>query len=145
MGNIATPLAAGGNALGITPADATSAAPLAVLGLFLAWHGYLVYTGKVKVQPQRGLIFLQRPDIDLSAAWCGAGLVLWGVGWLLSIPAFLPVDIVGQIVAWTGAVAFVFGIVTYVYLPKPLRPAWSRPDSAPSTTEQAATVPPSTD
>jgi hypothetical protein len=126
------PLAAGGNGLGLSAADGTSALPLGILGLCLAWHGYLVYTGKVPV-PRTRRAFLYRPDIDLSGLWCGLGLVLWGVGWSLSIPPFLPIDILGQIVAWTGAALFIFGIVAYIYLPvylylpERLRPAWARP------------------
>ena len=49
-GNSAIPLAGGS---GLTAVDGTSAIPLAVLGLCLAWHGYLVYTGKVPVPPVR--------------------------------------------------------------------------------------------
>lgn len=130
-GNIGIPLAAGGTAHGLPAADGTAAAPLAVLGLFLAWHGYLVYTGRVKVAPFRGY-GLSRPDLDLSALWCGAGLVLWGVGWVLSIPPLEPIDIFGQIVAWIGAAVFLFGIASYIYLPKRLRPRWARTDSADS-------------
>lgn len=129
------PLAAG---LGVNATDGTSALPLAVLGLFLAWHGFLVYSGTVKVAPQRLWAFLQRPDIDLACAWVGSGLVLWGIGWFLSIPPFLPVDIFGQVVAWGGAVVFLVGVVCYVYLPRWLRPAWARTAPTLAAAAQAA-------
>lgn len=137
---IGTPLAAG-SILGLTAADGAYAAPLAVLGLLLAWHGVRVYSGRVRVPPRRGRVFLYRPDIDLSAAWCGSGLALWGIGWLLSIPPSLPVDIIGQILAWAGAVVFLFGLVSYVYLPRRLRPAWAGAGAGPAVQSPAAQAP----
>lgn len=125
MGTIGTSLAAAGNALGITPSGGSTAAlTMVVLGIFLAWHGYLVYSGQVPVRPFPGRAF-SRPDIDLASGWCGAGLVAWGAGWLLSIPPSLPVDIIGQILAAPGAVIFLFGVLSYIYMPKRLRPAWA--------------------
>lgn len=117
------PLAASGSLLGLHAGDSGDGVLLAVLGAVLAWHGFRVYTGRLRVAPRRGHVYLRRPDIDLSAAWCGSGLLLVGVGALLGIPASLPVDIVGLILFVAGAVLVVAGMAFYVYLPRRLRPA----------------------
>ena len=120
-------LAAGGSLLGLHAGDSGDGVVLAVLGAVLAWHGFRAYTGRLRVAPRRGYVFLQRPAIDLSAAWCGSGLLLAGVGALLSIPAVLPVDIIGLILFAAGGVLVLAGMVFYVYLPRRLRPASEAP------------------
>lgn len=122
-----TPLAASGSLLGLHAGDSGDGVLLAVIGAVLAWHGFRVYTGRLRVAPRRGYVFLRRPDIDLSAAWCGSGLLLAGVGALLSIPAVLPVDIIGLILFVAGGVLVLAGMAFYVYLPRRLRPASERP------------------
>jgi hypothetical protein len=118
------PLASSG--LGLTSADATAAFPFLLLGFFFFVHGYLVYRGIAKVPPQRLWGFLDRPNIDLVCAWLGAGLLLFGCGQLLSIPPFMPLDIAGQVIAWSGAPVFLVGIICYVHLPEFMTPAWAR-------------------
>lgn len=117
------PLASG---LGLNSADATAAFPFVILGFFFFMHGYLVYRGIAKVPPQRLWGFLDRPNIDLVCTWLGAGFLLFGCGQLLSIPPFLPLDIAGQVISWSGAPVFLFGIICYVHLPTFMTPAWAR-------------------
>jgi hypothetical protein len=117
------PLASG---LGLNSADATAAFPFLILGFFFATHGYLVYRGIAKVPPQRLWGFLDRPNIDLVCAWLGLGLLMFGCGQILSVPPFLPLDIVGQVISWSGAPVFLFGVICYIHLPKFMTPAWAR-------------------
>lgn len=117
------PLAGG---MGLTSADGTAAFPFLLVGFFFAVHGYLVYRGIAKVPPQRLWGFIDRPNVDLACAWLGAGLLMFGCGQLLSIPPFMPVDIVGQVIAWSGAPVFLVGIVCYIALPRFLTPQWAR-------------------
>lgn len=125
----ATPLAASGSLLGLHAGDSADGVVLAVIGAVLAWHGFRVYTGRLRVTPYRSYVFLQRPAIDWCALWCGSGLLLAGIGALLSIPASMPVDIIGLILLVAGGVLFVAGMAFYVYLPRWLRPDRDRPAS----------------
>lgn len=127
-----TLLAASGSLLGLQAADSAEGVVLAVIGAVLAWHGARVYTGRRRVTPRRGNVYLRRPDIDLAAAWCGSGLLVAGIGALLSVPASVPVDVLGLILLVAGGVVFVAGLAFYVYLPRPLRPAWERGAAAAS-------------
>lgn len=70
----------------------------------------------------RGHVFLQRPAVDLCAAWCGSGLLIASVGVLLSMTASVPVDVVGLILFLAGGVLVAVGGAFYVYLPRRLRP-----------------------
>jgi hypothetical protein len=117
------PLAGG---LGLNSADATAAFPFVIIGAFFLLHGYLVYRGTAKVPPQRLWGFIDRPNIDLACAWLGAGFVTFGLGQILSVPPWLPIDIVGQVISWSGAPLFLVGVLCYVFLPKFMTPAWAR-------------------
>lgn len=121
-----TPLAASGSLLGLHAGDSAEGVVLAVLGAVLAWHGFRVYTGRLRVTPYRGYVFLQRPAIDWCALWCGSGLLLAGIGALLSIPADIPVNIIGLILFLAGGLLVVVGSTFYVYMPRRLRPASER-------------------
>ena len=117
------PLASG---LGLNSADATAAFPFLIVGFFFAAHGYLVYRGIAKVPPQRLWGIIDRPNIDLACTWLGVGFLMFGGGQILSVPPFLPLDIVGQVISWSGALVFLFGVICYIHLPKFLTPVWAR-------------------
>jgi hypothetical protein len=117
-------LASGQSVLGLTGADGAEGALLAVIGAVIGWHGLRVYAGRKRAVYSRGRVYLQRPALDLAAAWVGSGLVLAGAGLLVAVPPGRPAEIIAILLFVLGAAGILLGLVFYVYLPGPLRPAW---------------------
>ena len=126
-------LASGQSVLGLTGADGAEGALLAVIGAVIGWHGLRVYAGRTRAVFSRGRVYLQRPALDLAAAWVGPGLVLAGAGLLVAVAPGRAAEIIAILLFVLGAAGTLLGLIFYVYLPGPLRPAWLTGQQRPQT------------